>query len=122
MKIVTACCIAVASLLAIPALACDNPPLVAVPDGATATMEELVAVQAEVQAYMAAMEEYIGCIDAELEAGGGEDAPDLFEGLMVRRHNQGVEEMELIAEAFNEQVRAYREANPEPEGGEDEEE
>lgn len=122
MKIVTACSIAMASLLALPALACDNPPLVIVPDGESATMEELVAVQSEVQAYMAAMEEYIGCIDAELEDAGGEDSQELFQSLMVRRHNQGVEEMELIAEAFNEQVRAYREANPEPEGGEDEEE
>ena len=116
MKIVTACSIAMASLLALPALACDNPPLVIVPDGESATMEELVAVQSEVQAYMAAMEEYIACIDAELEAAGGEDSQELFQSLMVQRHNQGVEEMEVIAEAFNEQVRAYREANPEPEG------
>ena len=122
MKLLTACSIAVASLLAMPALACDNPPLVLVPDGETATMEELVAVQSEVQAYMAAMEEYIGCVDAELEASGGEDSPALYQSLMALRHNQGVEEMEVIAEAFNEQVRAYREANPEPEGGEDEEE
>lgn len=122
MKLLTACSIAVASLLAMPALACDNPPLVLVPDGETATMEELVAVQAEVQTYMAAMEEYIGCVDAELEASGGEDSPALYQSLMVLRHNQGVEEMEVIAEAFNEQVRAYREANPEPEDGEAEEE
>ena len=122
MKLLTACSIAAASLLAMPALACDNPPLVLVPDGETATMEELVAVQSEVQTYMAAMEEYIGCVDAELEASGGEDSPALYQSLMVLRHNQGVEEMEVIAEAFNEQVRAYREANPEPEGAEDEEE
>lgn len=122
MKIVSGCCIAVASLLAVPALACDNPTLVVVPDGESATMEELVAVQSEVQAYMAAMEEYIGCIDAELEAAGGDDSPALFQSLMVTRHNQGVEEMELVAEAFNEQVRAYREANPPAEGEETEEE
>ena len=122
MKLLTGCSFAAASLLAIPALACDNPPLVVVPDGETATMEELVAVQSEIQAYMAAMETYIGCVDAELEDAGGEDSPSLYQSLMVTRHNQGVEEMELIAEAFNEQVRAYREANPEPEGEEAEEE
>lgn len=121
MKIVTGCCVAVASLLALPALACDNPTMVVVPDGETATMEQLVAVQAEVQTYMAGMEAYIGCIDAELEDAGGEDSPELFQALMVRRHNQGVEEMEQIAEAFNEQVRAYREANPAPEGEAEEE-
>ncbi len=122
MKLLTGWSVAAASLLAMPALACDNPPLVLVPDGETATMEELVAVQSEVQTYMAAMEEYIGCVDAELAASGGEDSPALYQSLMVLRHNQGVEEMEVIAEAFNEQVRAYREANPEPEDGEAEEE
>ena len=122
MKFVTACCIAGVSVLAMPVLACDNPPLVVVPDGETATMEELVAVQSEIQTYMAGMEEYIGCVDAELEDAGGEDSPELYQSLMVLRHNQGVEEMELIAEAFNEQVRAFREANPQPEGEAEEEE
>ena len=114
MKIFNGCCIAVASLFAMPALACENPPMAAVPDGESATMEELQAAQENVGLYMEAMNEYIACVDEELDA-AGDDAPELFQSLMINRHNIGVEEMELVAEAFNEQVRAYREANPAPE-------
>jgi hypothetical protein len=33
---------------------------------------------------------------------------------MVNRHNSGVTEMETVAAAFNEQIKAYRAANPSP--------
>ncbi|WP_428100673.1 hypothetical protein [Candidatus Rariloculus sp.] len=114
MKIFNGCCIALASLFALPVLACENPPLAVVPDGENATMEELQAAQEDVRIYMEAMNEYIACVDEELDS-AGDDAPELFQSLMVSRHNIGVEEMELVAESFNEQVRAWREANPAPE-------
>lgn len=91
--------------------ACENPTMVSVPDGRTASMEQLLAAQSGVKAYMAAMEEYLACLNNELEA-AGEDAPAEFKSLMVTRHNTAVSEMETVAAAFNTQVQAYKAANP----------
>lgn len=92
--------------------ACEQPSMVRVPDGATASMDQLLTAQADVKTYMAAMETYLACLNEELEA-GGEDAPAEFKSLMVNRHNSGVSEMETVAAQFNQQVQAYRAANPE---------
>ncbi|HEX7081133.1 MAG TPA: hypothetical protein VF329_08980 [Gammaproteobacteria bacterium] len=94
------------------ALACETPSMVNVPDGTTATMEQMVAAQQEVKDYVAAMEDYLACVNEELEA-AGEDAPEEYKALMIERHNSAVGEMEAVAAAFNEQVRAYRAAHAE---------
>ena len=73
----------------------------------------MLAAQAQVRAYQAAMNEFVACIDSELEA-QGEQAPAEFKSLMVARHNAAVAEMEGVAAAFNEQLRAFRAANPAP--------
>ena len=104
-------CLALAGSFAVTAFACENPPMVAVPDGSEASLDEMVAAQNGVREYMAAMEEYLACLNEELEA-GGEEAPAEFKSLMVTRHNNAVSEMETVAAAFNEQLGAYREANP----------
>jgi hypothetical protein len=114
MKKLTSCCVAaIAGCCGFGAAACENPTMVSLPDGQTATMEQLLTAQGEVKTYMAAMEVYLACVDGELEA-KGEDAPAEFKALMVTRHNAAVTEMETIAAAFNEQVKAYKAANPAP--------
>jgi hypothetical protein len=95
------------------AAACDNPAAVAMPDGKTATRDQMLAAQAEVKAYQAAMNTFLACIDSDLEA-QGEQAPEDFKALMVARHNAAVSEMEGVAAAFNDQLKAYRAANPAP--------
>lgn len=115
MKILARWLVLSTGFVALPVFAaCENPTMVSIPDGATATMEELLAVQGQVKTYMAEMEVYLACINEEIEA-GGEDASAEFKSLMVTRHNSAVTEMETIAAAFNEQVQAYRAANPDPE-------
>lgn len=99
-------------LVAAGALACETPTMVEVPDGATATTEEMVQARQQVTEYVAAMEEYLACVNDEIET-AGEDAPEEFKALMIQRHNVAVSEMETVAGAFNEQLRAFREANPE---------
>jgi hypothetical protein len=94
-------------------MACENPAAVAIPDGKTSTMDQMLAAQSQVKAYQAAMNEFLACIDSELAA-EGETAPEEFKSLMVSRHNAAVAEMEGVAAAFNEQIRAYRAANPAP--------
>jgi hypothetical protein len=112
MKVLTSSCLAViASCCAFAAAACDNPTMVKIPDGKTATMDQLLAAQGEVKTYMKAMEDFLACIDAEA-ASKGDDAPADYKTLMVTRHNTAVTEMESVAAAFNEQVKAYKAANP----------
>jgi hypothetical protein len=104
---------AIASGFGVAAWACENPAVVTIPDGKSSTMEQMLAAQAQVKAYQAAMNEFLACIDSELEA-EGEQAPEDFKSLMVSRHNAAVAEMEGVAAAFNDQIKAYRAANPAP--------
>ena len=98
------------SMLGLSAQACDYPEAVSVPDGRTATQDEMVSGQRQVKAYMAAMEEYLDCLDAETNA-GGEEPTDEQRKILISRHNAAVDEMETLAAAFNEQVRAFKAAN-----------
>lgn len=74
-------------------------------------MDQMVSAQAQVKEYVAAMEEYLACINDELET-AGDDAPEEYKALMITRHNTAVGEMESVAAAFNQQVQAYKAANP----------
>ena len=94
-------------------MACEAPAVVKVPDGKTSTMEQLLTAQGEVKGYMAAMKDYLACIDMEADAKGA-DAPAEYKSMMVDRHNTAVAEMEQVAAAFNDQVKAYKAANPAP--------
>lgn len=96
---------------AAPVFACDYPPLVTIPAGTDATMEELLTAQTAVQDYMAAMETYLECVNDELTA-AGDDAPEEYKSIMYSRHNAAVAEMEAVAADFNGEVQAYRDANP----------
>lgn len=105
----------VAGVAATASLACDYPPLVEVPDGQSSTMEELITAQGSVRTYIAGMEAYLECVNEELDA-AGDDAPAEYKAILFSRHNAAVAEMEAVAESFNEQVQAFKEANPEPTG------
>lgn len=114
MRVLASCLVtAVAVGSAYSAAACEPPAPVAVPDGKTSTMEQMLAGQAQIKAYQTAMNEFVACIDAEAEA-QGETAPEEFKSLMIARHNAAVAEMEGVAAAFNDQIKAYRAANPAP--------
>lgn len=97
------------------ALACDYPTRADVPDGTTATKEEMITGQRGVKTYMKAMEEYLSCIEAtEQETVAGpveqdEEAKQQRIDMLNKKYNAAVEEMNLLAEEFNTQVRAYKE-------------
>ena len=94
------------------AFGCDYPHRVDVP-----TKDQMIEGQRGVKAYMSAMEEYLSCIEtAEQETVAGAD--DLDEAAKQQRidmynkkYNAAVDEMNLVAEEFNMQVRAYKERN-----------
>lgn len=96
------------------AFACDYPQRASFPDGQTATKDEMIAGQQSVKAYMAAMEEYLACIAADEEAAiaqmedPAEGVLQQREQMLGKRHNAAVEEMEIVAAEFNNEVREYK--------------
>ena len=96
------------------AIACEYPQRASVPDGATASKDEMIAGQRSVKSYMADMETYLSCIEAAeaaavLELGDvDEDSKRQRADLFNKKYNAAVEEMNLVAEEFNMQVRAYK--------------
>jgi hypothetical protein len=116
MKTLSACL--VMTLVALPIVGfadCELPSLVrAIPDGATASEQELLAVQTEIEAYVAAMDDYIACENEEMSVAGDTASADyLF--MMSMRIASAREEVDKVAADFNEQVNAFRaarQANP----------
>ena len=96
------------------ALACDYPQRVDMPNGATATKDEMIAGQKGVKKYMGTMESYLACIEAEeaqavIELGEIDKETSRQRAEMFnKKYNAAVEEMNLVAEEFNIQVRAYK--------------
>jgi hypothetical protein len=114
MRILTSCAaVAMAGCFAFAAAACENPALVPIPNGKASTLDQMLAAQKDVKAYQAKMNDYLACVDGEA-ATQGEQAPAEYKALMVNRHNAAVAEMEGVAAAFNDQIKAYKAANPAP--------
>ncbi len=102
------------SLVASAALACDYPERVLIPNGNTATKEEMLEGQSGVKNYVAAMEVYLECI-VEEEKMAREALPELQpeeeqerEDILNKKYNAAVDEMERVAAQFNAEVQAYR--------------
>ena len=100
------------------ALACDYPARAKLPNGATASKDDMLAGQKSVKAFMASMEEYLTCIEnveqeaiAALEAPNDEELAKL-KTANVKKYNAAVEDMELVAARFNDQVRDYKAKGP----------
>jgi len=95
------------------ASACENPAVVAMPDGKTSTKEQMLAARDQVKAYMKSMQDFMDCVDKEAAA-KGDGAPPEYKDQMIGRHNAAVSEMEAVAAAFNDQLHAYNAAHPAP--------
>ncbi|MEM9173222.1 MAG: hypothetical protein AAGA84_11005 [Pseudomonadota bacterium] len=112
-KTLAAISLAASIMLAPAAVAsCDYPSRVDIPSGNTASKDDMIATQKAVKGYMADMNEYLDCIEAEAKAAEteGED-PDVTAqraALLLKRHNAAVAEMQSLADAFNVEVRAYK--------------
>ena len=107
---------ALALFIAAPAaFACDYPRRPDLPIGSKASKDDMLEGQRAVKTYMASMEEYLSCIDKEekeiLASMGdlSEEEKVSREAALNKKYNAAVEEMELLAARFNEQVRSYKE-------------
>jgi hypothetical protein len=86
-----------------------------IPDGATATLEEMIAGQKAVGAYQKAINDYTTCIDKELDdalaKGGDKLKPEQKQDMQrveAQKHNAAVDQLQAIADRFNEQVKVYK--------------
>ena len=85
------------------------------PDGATATLEDMVAGQKAVGAYQKAINDYTTCIDKELDDAiakcGDKLKPQQKQDMQqveAQKHNAAVDQLQTIADRFNEQVKVYK--------------
>ena len=96
--------------------ACDYPVRPEIPQGSTASKEEMIAASKAVKAYQGEMVRYRDCVDtnsiteqAELEIGGAdEEAINESKMEAAKKYNASVDDEELVVALFNEAVRAYK--------------
>ena len=95
------------------ALACEYPARPSIPDGASASKDELLAAKDGVQKYMEAVDAYLTCIESEEKAAIADmDNPTAEElqrrdEMLTKRFDAANEEKALVGEQFNQQIRAY---------------
>jgi len=87
-----------------------------VPDGATATYDEMVEAQKAVKQFDADITAYNTCLELELQALLAN--PELDEGrkqelqiMQTKKNNAAVDDVQAVVERFNEQLRVFRERN-----------
>jgi hypothetical protein len=107
----------VAALAVAPVYADCTPPTIAVkiPDGASATKEDMLAAQHAIKDGDAAIAAFADCLrteqDAKIAAGGDKltDADKLkISADYVNRQNAEVEKLQKLADQFNVELRAYK--------------
>ena len=108
-----ACCV----LLACPVTyACDYPQRPTIPNGSTASKDELMLAKEDVNTYLAGVDEYLTCIETdETAAVAALDDPDPAElkrrdEVLEKKFDAANDEKALVGEQFNLQVRAYNAA------------
>jgi hypothetical protein len=85
------------------------------PDGASATQDQMVEGMKAVKEYNAAVTAYLSCLEQEMDArvqAAGPDAPaeqiEQIKAIHTKRHNAAVEALEQTAARFNEQVKTFK--------------
>jgi hypothetical protein len=96
---------------------CVPPEAPTVPDGAAASMEQMLAGQKAVKTFQTANIEYMACLEPKISAAqaevesGSEDVSAAVKKL-EERYNEAVSIEEEVAGQFNTAIRAYKAANP----------
>ncbi len=102
------------------------PPPTKIPDGNTATKEEMLEAKKAVTQYNKDVNAYVSCIKLEHEAVvtkvGDKPTPEQkadmarMEEVEIQKNNAAVDQLQSIADRFNEQVRIFK-AKHDPNGG-----
>ena len=85
------------------------------PDGATATLQDMLGGQKAVADYNKAVNDYVACIDKELEEAiakaGDKIKPEQkadMQRVETQKHNAAIDQLQSVADRFNEQVKVYK--------------
>jgi hypothetical protein len=85
------------------------------PDGATATLQDMLAGQKAVGEYNKAMNDYVACIDKALEdsiaSAGDKLKPEQkadMQRVETQKHNAAIDQLQSVADRFNEQVKVFK--------------
>ncbi len=83
------------------------------PDGKTASYEEMAAAQKAVQQFNEDINAYNACLDLEMSAlvqSGTYDENRLAElrAMQAKKNNAAVDEVQAVADQFNEQLRIFK--------------
>jgi hypothetical protein len=87
------------------------------PDGNQASKDEMVAAKNQVVQYNKDMETYLNCLQGEYDAKLAEDAKATPEKkaelarVHDEKHNAAVQELQAVADRFNEQLRTWKAKN-----------
>jgi len=80
------------------------------PDGASATLQDMLAGQKAVADYNKAVNEYVACIDKEVDEaiakGGDKIKPEQkadMQRVETQKHNAAIDQLQSLADRFNEQ-------------------
>ncbi len=96
---------------------CEAPAAPELPDGSTATMEQMLAGQKAVKTFQAANLDYMKCLEPDLTAAeaaakaGDEGAAEKYQAAQ-ETYNAAVSAEEAVAGEFNTEIREYKAANP----------
>jgi hypothetical protein len=95
-----------------------------IPDGNTATMQEMVTAQKAVKDYDKAINAYVACINLEqnnaigkLAKPGETPTPEQkkamedMQRVVVQKNNAAIDQLQSVAARFNEQVKVYKAKN-----------
>ena len=83
------------------------------PDGSTASKDELIAAKNSVQDFMAKVDEYLNCIEGEEKAAveamdnPSEEERQRRESMLNMKFDAANEEKALLGEKFNQEIRAF---------------
>ena len=85
------------------------------PDGATATLQDMLAGQKAVGEYNKSVNDYVACIDKELEdalaKSGDKIKPEQkadMQRVETQKHNAAIDQLQSVADRFNEQVKVFK--------------
>jgi hypothetical protein len=100
------------------------PPPDHIPDGNTATLQQMVDAQKTVKDYDKAINAYVACLQLERDDALGKvakpgetptaeqkKAMDDMRRVEVQKHNAAIDQLQSIADRFNEQVKVYKAKN-----------
>src|SRR5215813_5027109 len=92
-----------------------------IPDGNTATLQEMVEAQKAVKEYDKAINAYVACIQLERNDAVGKiakpgetptadqkKAMEEMERVEIQKHNAAIDQLQSVADRFNEQVKVYK--------------